>query len=96
MDACQYIREITAELDAVVKEKQLGEVIAQLQLDKNILNALIYPDTPPEKIAKCKSSIEEIATQFEEMEQEAKNITEAMTQFWGSVVQDERLEQLTK
>ena len=29
------------------------------------------------------------------MEQEAKNISESMTQFWGSVVQDEQLDQLT-
>ena len=34
-------------------------------------------------------------TQFETMEQEAKTIMEATTQFWQSVVQDELLDQLT-
>ena len=53
------------------------------------MNALVYSDTPPEKITEQKGSIEEIASQFEEMEQEAKNITEVTTQFLGSVVQDE-------
>ena len=38
---------------------------------------------------------EEIATQFDEMEQDAKNIMEATTQFWGSVIHDEQLEKLT-
>ena len=33
--------------------------------------------------------------QFETMEQEAKEIMEATTQFWQSVVQDEQLNQLT-
>ena len=39
--------------------------------------------------------IEEIAAQFDEMEQDAKKIMEAMTQFWGSFIEDEQLEQLT-
>ena len=56
----------------------------------------MYPYTPPEQITKWKYGIEEIAAQFEAMEQDAKKIIEAMKQFWGSVVQDEKLEQLTK
>ena len=38
--------------------------------------------------------MEDLVTQLEEMEQEAKKVTEETTQFWGSVVQDEQLEQL--
>ena len=60
------------------------------------MNALMYPDTPLEQIVEWNGSIEEIATQFEEMEQDAKKITESMTQFWGSIIQDELLEKLTK
>ena len=68
----------------------------QLQQGSNIFNALVYPYTPPEQVAEWKGSIEEIVIQFEEMDQDAKNITEAMTQFLGSVIQDEQLEKLTK
>ena len=57
---------------------------------------MVYPYTAPEQLTKWNISINEIAAQFEEIEQEAKNIIEAMTQFWGSVIQDEQLEQLTK
>ena len=55
-----------------------------------------YLDTPLEQVAQRKSAIDDIATHFEEIKQEAKKIMEATTQFWGSVVQDEQLEQLTK
>ena len=53
------------ELDAVAKEKWLGEVIAQLQQDNIILNALVYQDTPPEQFLEWKGAIEEIMGQFE-------------------------------
>ena len=39
--------------------------------------------------------MEDLATQLEEMEQEAKKETDVTTQFWGSVVQDEKLEKVT-
>ena len=42
-----------------------------------------------------KTTIEYIAAQFDELEQDAKNIIEVMTQFWGNIVNDEKLEQLT-
>ena len=77
------------ELDVVEKEKWLGEVIAQLQHEKIILNALVYPEKPPEQVVEWKGAIEEIVVQFEEMEQDAKNITEVTMQFWCSVLQDE-------
>ena len=38
---------------------------------------MVYPDTPPEQVAKRKSSIEDIAAEFDEMEQDAKKVTEA-------------------
>ena len=57
---------------------------------------MVYPDTPPKQVANQKNVIESITTHFEVMEQEAKNISEAMTQFWWNVVQDEKLDQLTK
>ena len=57
---------------------------------------MVYPDTPLEQVVEQKSAIDEIAAQFEKTKQEAKNIMKAMTQFWGSVIQDEQLEQLTK
>ena len=55
------------------------------------MNAMVYPDTPPDKITKKKNSIEEVVAEVEEMEQEAKNITKEMMQFWGSIIQDEKL-----
>ena len=39
--------------------------------------------------------MEDVATQLEEMEQEEKKVIEVTTQFWGSVVHDKKLEQLT-
>ena len=56
-----------------------------------MLNALVQRPIPPEQVAKQKDSIEEITTQFETMEQEAKTIMEGKTNFWHSVVQDEQL-----
>ena len=39
-----------------------------------MLNALVNTTMPSEQVAKRKSSIEDIATKFESMEQEAKTI----------------------
>ena len=61
-------------------------MIGQLECDNNILNALVHPDTPSEQIAERKRTIDNLATQLEEMEQEAKKLTNATMQFWGSVV----------
>ena len=47
-EACQHIYKITMKLTAFSKAKQLGEVIAQLQLTNNLLNSLVYPEMPPE------------------------------------------------
>ena len=60
-----------------------------------MINALVQPTTPPEQVVERKASIEEIVTQFESMEQEAKTIMEVTTHFWQSVVQDEKLDHLT-
>ena len=95
-NSCQYIHEITTDLDAVGKAKRLGEFIAQLQLDHIILNSMVHPETPPEQVPERKSAIEEIAAQFDDMEKDAKKVMEETTQFWGSVIQDEQLDQLTK
>ena len=78
----------------VAKAKCLGETIIKLQDTNLILNALVQPPTPLEQVDETKASIEEIATQFETMEQEAKRIMEATTQFWQSVVQEEQFDQL--
>ena len=48
------------------------------------------------KIDEWKGAIEEITTQFEEMEQDANNITEETTQFQGNIVQYEQLDQVKK
>ena len=60
-----------------------------------LLQAQVQPTTPLEQVAEHKTSIEEIATQFCTMEQEAKTIMEETTQCWKSIVQDEQLDQLT-
>ena len=52
--------------------------------------------TPPEQIAERNTDTEEVATQLEEMEQDAKNITATTMEFWGGGVQDAQLEKLTK
>ena len=54
-------------------------LIAQLQRDNNILEALVHPATPPEKLAERKSVIEELAMQLDEMEQEVKKVRDATT-----------------
>ena len=50
-------------------------VIAQLEHNNNILNSLLHPDRPPEQIIERKSSIEDVETRLEEMEQEVKKVT---------------------
>ena len=95
-EVCEWVPEATKDEDIESKVQRLGMVIAQLEHDNNILNALIHLDTPPEQVADRKSTMEDMATHLEEIEQEAKKVTEATTQFWGSVVQDEKLAQLTK
>ena len=79
----------------VEKVDHLGVVIAQLQRDNADLQDLIHPETPPKKVVEMKSVIEDLTTDLEDMEQEVKQVTDATIKFWGSVVQDEQLEQLT-
>ena len=81
-------------MDAEKKVQKLGEVITTFKHDIEDLHKLVNPGTPLEKAANCKSAIEDFATQLEELEKEAKFVTDATTQFWGSVVQDEKLEQI--
>ena len=57
---------------------------------------MVHPETPREQVPERKSAIEEIAAQFDDMEKDAKKVMEETTQFWGSVIQDEQLDQLTK
>ena len=94
-DPYQHVVESMTQLDVVSKEAWLGAVIAQLQNDNANLQELINPYTPPEQVAERKSTMEDLATQLDEMEQEAKNVTGATTQFWGRVVQDEKSKQMT-
>ena len=68
------------------KAKQLGETIVQLQDTNLLLNALVQPMMLPKQVVERKDSIEEITTQFETMEQEAKTIMEETIKFWQSVV----------
>ena len=49
---------------------------------------MVNRGTPPEQAAERKITIEYLETQLEEMEKEAKKVTNATTQFWGSVFQD--------
>ena len=60
------------------------------------MNALVHPDTPPKQVVERKSAIEDVGKHLEEMEKEAKKFTDATTQFWGSVIEDEKLVKLTK
>ena len=85
-DACQHIFESMKELDEVAKAKWLGSVILQFQQDNAYLTALLHPDTPHEQVTERKSNMEDLATQLGEMEHKAKKVTEATTQFLGSVV----------
>ena len=94
-EAFQHIFDSTIELTLVDKAKRLGKIIVQIQDAKLMLNALIQPMTPPDQVSKRFAFIEEIATQFKTMEQEAKTIMYLTTQFWQSIVQDEKLDQLT-
>ena len=93
-NSCQRVLESTVELDAVAKAKKLGVVIEQQQSETSILDALIHPSTPPEHIAARKDEIEELDTQLDELEKDAKKVTDSTTQVWGSIVQDEQIEQV--
>ena len=85
-DSFQHVLESTTELDAVARVRNLGDVIEKLQRESNILDALIHPSTPPEKIATRKDDIEQLATQLDELEQDSKKVTDPTTQVWGSIV----------
>ena len=54
----------------------MGQTLIQLQDHNLLLQAQAYPTTPLEQVAEHKASLEEIATQFGHMEQEAKAIME--------------------
>ena len=60
----------------------MGQTLIQLQDHNLLLQAQAQPTTSPEQVVERKSSLEEIATQFGHMEQEAKSIMEETTQFW--------------
>ena len=60
----------------------MGQTLVQLQDHNLLLQVQAHPTTPPEQVAEHKASLEEIATQFSHMEQEAKAIMEETTQFW--------------
>ena len=77
VDSCKNTGENTTKLDVVAKAKLLGEIIVQLQKDKNILNSLVYLDIPIEQIVERNTTIEEVVAQLEELEQEAKKFIEA-------------------
>ena len=91
-ESFQHVLENTTELDAVAKAKKLEAVIEQLQRKTSILDALIHPSTPTKHIGAWNSEIEALETQLDELEQDAKNVTDATMQVWGSIVQDEQLE----
>ena len=50
-EVCQRVSKVVVDEDAESKVQQLGTVIAQLERDINILNALVYPNTLPKQIA---------------------------------------------
>ena len=84
--AFQHVLERTIDLDVIARAKKLGVVIAQLQRESNILDALIHPSTPLEHIAARKDEIEELFTQLDELEQDANKVTYATMQVWGNIV----------
>ena len=59
------------------------------------MNALVYPDMPPEKIVERKTTIEEATSQLEQLKKEAKKVTNITIVFWSSIIQYEQLKQLT-
>ena len=69
------------EMDAVERAQQLGAIITQLQCDNLDLQALVHPDTPLEQVAEWKRAMEDLVTQLEEIEKEAKKVTKETTQF---------------
>ena len=79
IEACEHIFESMTKLTLVNKAKRLGQTIVQLQDTNLMLNALVQPTIPLEKVEERKACVEEIATQFESMEKEAKTIMEVTT-----------------
>ena len=69
----------TTKLTPVKKAQRLGQTLVQLQDHNLLLQAQAYPTTPLEQVAEHKASLEEIATQFGHMEQEANDIMEETT-----------------
>ena len=79
--ACQDLVDAAVELTLVEKAWQLGKTLIQLQDHNLLLQAQAQPTTPLEQVAERKASLEEIATHFGHMGQEAKAIMEETTQF---------------
>ena len=78
-EVCQQVPGHVANEDAKEKVQYLRRIIAQLECDNNILNALVHLDTPPEQVVERKSAIHVVVTQLEEMDPEAKKVTEVTT-----------------
>ena len=78
-NAYQNIFNNTTRLTPVEQDKWLGQTLVQLQDNNLLLQAQVQSTTSSEQVVERKTSIEEIATQFDTMEQEAKTIMEATT-----------------
>ena len=61
------------------KAQKLGQLIADFRQDIEYLQTLVNPSTTPKKAMEHKGDIEDITTQLEEIEKEAKTITDATT-----------------
>ena len=81
-------------MDAEAKEQKLGKIIVDFKHNLEYLQELVNLGTPLEKALDLKGSIEDVTTWIQDIEKEGKLITDATTQFWGSVVQDKQFEHL--
>ena len=58
------------------------------------MRAREVPNTPLEKLAERRSAIENTIAKIEDLEKSMELFTEAKTQYWGNLVQDEQLHQM--
>ena len=77
--SCQKVSEKTQDMDVEENTKWFGAVITNLKRDNEDIHAIVDLGTTLEEAAERKSVFEDFAMQLEEMEQEAKQVTDATT-----------------
>ena len=88
-DTYQEVLVMEEDLDVLAKAQKLGQIVPGFKKDIVYLEVLLNPSMLPKVVDACKSTMKDSTMHLEDREKEVKEIIDAATQFWGSVVQGE-------